>query len=58
MNTAGAVVLALVLGLIAVAVWWVLYTRIRAKRLGVRTTCLPTYLPTFLFLCFCATTCA
>jgi hypothetical protein len=35
MNTAGAVVLALVLLLLAAGVGWVIFTRIRASQLGV-----------------------
>ena len=37
MNTAGAVVLALVLLLLAAGVGWVIFTRVRAARLGVCT---------------------
>ncbi len=37
MNTAGAVVLALVLLLLAAGAGWVIFTRVRAARLGVRT---------------------
>lgn len=35
MNTAGAVVLALVLLLLAAGVGWVIFTRVRASQLGV-----------------------
>ena len=41
MNTAGAVVLALVLLLLAAGVGWVIFTRVRAARLGVCITPLP-----------------
>ncbi|KAL2135741.1 hypothetical protein VTI74DRAFT_7111 [Chaetomium olivicolor] len=45
MNTAGAVVLALVLVLLAAGVGWVIFTRMRAARLGLPPPPLKSYIP-------------
>ncbi|KAL2143986.1 hypothetical protein VTI28DRAFT_9738 [Corynascus sepedonium] len=45
MNTAGAVILALVLLLIAAGIGWVVFTRIRAARLGLPPPPLKSYIP-------------
>lgn len=44
MNTAGAVILAIVLLLLAAAAGWVIFTRVRASRLGVRHLLPPLFL--------------
>ncbi|KAK4125542.1 hypothetical protein N657DRAFT_613487 [Parathielavia appendiculata] len=45
MNTAGAVVLAIVLALIAAAAGWVIFTRVRASRLGLPPPPWRSYIP-------------
>ncbi|KAK4236649.1 hypothetical protein C8A03DRAFT_16728 [Achaetomium macrosporum] len=45
MNTAGAVVLAIVLLLLAAGVAWVIFTRVRASRLGLPPPPLKSYIP-------------
>ncbi|KAG7287041.1 hypothetical protein NEMBOFW57_006541 [Staphylotrichum longicolle] len=45
MNTAGAVILAIVLLLLAAAAGWVIFTRVRASRLGLPPPPLKSYIP-------------
>ncbi|KAK3997397.1 acid phosphatase [Cladorrhinum sp. PSN332] len=45
MKTVGIVVLVLVLALIGVGIWWVVFTRIRASRLGLPAPSFTSYIP-------------